>query len=130
MTEKELIEKLAEAMHSIWAHWMTWMFENGGEMQDGGGEYYCWMMHQAKYKRWHRQANTPYAELSEEEKESDRKVAKEHVGWLIADFRVGRQRAKLLESMQERLNALVAHIDWAKIDGEAINRLIARMGGR
>jgi chromosome segregation ATPase len=79
------IEVLAEAQHAIWASWMKWMFEAGGETWHLGrhdGEDH-WVMSNDKYERWHRQMNTPYADLPEDEKESDRMVVREHLGFLV-----------------------------------------------
>jgi hypothetical protein len=36
-----------------------------------------------KVERWTRQMNTPYADLPEDEKESDRMVVREHLGFLV-----------------------------------------------
>jgi len=71
---EEKLEKLAEIQHEIWSHWMNWMFENGGFHREDGR----WIMKSAKVKRWKKQANTQYAELSESEKQSDRDVVKKH----------------------------------------------------
>lgn len=94
MTENELIERLAEAMHSIWASWMQWMFEHGGRKRSG-----VWVMFPDKLMRWQGQANTPYGDLSEQEKESDRRVARQHLPCLIAAIEQSRkQHAELLEA--------------------------------
>lgn len=94
MTENKLIERLAEAMHSIWASWMMWMFEQGGYICEDQNKVRWWTMRPDDYERWYRQADTPYAELSEEEKESDRKVAHEHLDWLIRHIRESRDSWK------------------------------------
>ena len=63
-------EKLAEAQHNIWSHWMVYVFSVCRELEDGScvipSEYVL---------RWHRQMNTVYPELSDAEKASDREQA-------------------------------------------------------
>lgn len=58
------IEILAEAQHEIWAHWMRYMFSQ----MDGN------TISQEDMERWKRQANTKYADLSDDEKASDRHI--------------------------------------------------------
>ncbi|BAY12777.1 hypothetical protein [Calothrix sp. NIES-2098] len=53
-------EKLAELEHIQWSHWTAYMLDN---------------LTPENIDRWRRQINTPYSELSEVEKESDRKWA-------------------------------------------------------
>lgn len=53
-------EKLAELEHIQWAHWTAYMLDNQTP---------------ENIKRWRRQINTHYSELSETEKDSDRKWA-------------------------------------------------------
>lgn len=60
-------EALAEYAHEAWSGWMKYMFEKG-HIHDTG---ICVLPHWA-VKRWTRQMNTPYADLPESEKESDR----------------------------------------------------------
>lgn len=55
--EEELIERLAELEHKQWAHWTMYMLNN---------------LTQENLKRWERQIETSYKDLSEKEKESDR----------------------------------------------------------
>lgn len=58
---KELLEKLADLEHQQWAHWTQYMLNN---------------LTEENIARWRRQIETPYNNLSEKEKESDRKWAK------------------------------------------------------
>lgn len=69
--EKELLESLADKQHEIWAHWMKYMFSCGTTDQNGN-----WTMPADKVERWSRQMNTPYADLTDKEKESDRDQVK------------------------------------------------------
>ena len=62
-----LVERLADAEHASWSRWMLYLFEQSGRLADGSV-----VIPAALAARWHRQATTPYAELSEREKESDR----------------------------------------------------------
>lgn len=64
-------EALAEYAHEAWSGWMEYMFSKG-EYGWADGE---WVMPKWAVERWQRQMSTPYAELPEEEKESDRAEA-------------------------------------------------------
>lgn len=63
-------EALAAYAHNAWAGWMQWLFKFGTLNDDG-----TFTMDANKVERWQRQMNTPYAELPENEQESDRKEA-------------------------------------------------------
>lgn len=65
-----LREALAALEHARWGHWMDYQFSCGTFNADGS-----WTMPAAKVARWQRQAATPYADLSEGEKDSDRAEA-------------------------------------------------------
>jgi hypothetical protein len=65
-----LREKLAELCHSQWSGWMLYLFRFGIYNKDG-----TFTIAADKVERWWRQMKTPYGELSEKEKESDRKEA-------------------------------------------------------
>ena len=77
--ENEPVEQLADKMHEIWARWMAYMFSKGVETQKG------WMMGPLFFVRWTRQMNTPYGELTEDEKESDRELALEILDFLKSE---------------------------------------------
>jgi hypothetical protein len=62
-----LIEQLAHYEHESWARWMQYLFSKC--IRDEDDDY---VIPRALVERWQRQADTPYAELSEQEKESDR----------------------------------------------------------
>lgn len=68
--ETILRERLAELAHSQWSGWMKYLFSKGEFNEDG-----TWTMPAWAVKRWTTQMNTPYAQLSDDEKESDRKEA-------------------------------------------------------
>ena len=79
---KELLESLASIQHDIWSHWMCWMFGQGCQnIADG-----TWTMPKEKVDRWMRQMRTKYAELSEGEKESDRKEAEKVLSVFIDEM--------------------------------------------
>ena len=71
-----LREGFAALAHEQWSGWMKWMFEEGGystiQADDNGSTVTFWTMKPEKFDRWQRQMNTPYADLPESEKESDR----------------------------------------------------------
>ena len=75
---EELREDLAEYAHDAWAGWMKYMFSKGeiisGTDSEGKAFTRCVIPTWA-VERWMRQMNTPYAELPESEKESDRDEA-------------------------------------------------------
>ena len=71
---EQLIEQLADLEHERWSRWMRWMFDNWTD---------------ENIIRWKWQMITPYAELPEHSKESDRKEARrtmEIVSPLIAQL--------------------------------------------
>lgn len=77
MNDTELREKLADLQHAIWSHWMRYMFTQGEIVNDLDDCDFveAWLMPHEKLLRWRRQMNTPYTELTEKEKESDRQQA-------------------------------------------------------
>ena len=63
-----LFEKLAAIEHERWADWQRYVHSKMTPSADDG----IWLIGEAFIDRWERQIRTPYAELTEEEKESDR----------------------------------------------------------
>ncbi|KKN74819.1 hypothetical protein LCGC14_0387120 [marine sediment metagenome] len=66
----DLRERLADVQHEIWAHWMQYLCSTCYVYDDETCE-----LPVNKVRRWRRQMETPYAELCEAEKESDREQA-------------------------------------------------------
>jgi hypothetical protein len=67
MNKEELIESLADKEHASWCRWMQYLFSKSEAHGDGSVTIPASLA-----LRWFRQADTPYAELSEQEKQSDR----------------------------------------------------------
>ena len=63
MNREDLLEKLADSEHERWSRWMRWMFTDTNYTEEN-------------VARWKKQMRTPYSELSEGEKDSDRKEAR------------------------------------------------------
>jgi len=72
--EKEQLEKLASIQHDIWAHWQKYLHSKlkYSEYEKDGKTYACYILDAGDYDHWEKQIDTPYSELSEKEKESDR----------------------------------------------------------
>jgi len=62
----EFIEKGANLEHERWAKWQSYLFSKSEWTENG------YLIPKELCERWQRQIATPYSELSEEEKESDR----------------------------------------------------------
>lgn len=68
------VEEGASIEHDRWARWQKYMFSKGVVGPDG--EFHL----PAEFvDRWFRQIDTPYSELSESEKESDRKETRNYL---------------------------------------------------
>ncbi len=97
-----LREALAAYAHDAWSGWMNYQLSKGYVGADG-----MFRLDMDKYERWKRQKNTPYAELPESEKESDRKEADVIISlvaaWNKRDDGLARE---LAESLRTALNCL------------------------
>ena len=62
-----LVEELAAHEHTRWAHWQKYLHDRGERQPDGS-----LILPADLVSRWERQIETPYAELTEDEQESDR----------------------------------------------------------
>jgi hypothetical protein len=66
----EIREQLSDVQHDIWAHWMRYQFSVCTQNPDGS-----LTIPAASVKHWQRQIDTPYSDLTEKEKDSDREQA-------------------------------------------------------
>ena len=64
-----MVEALAEFMHDAWASWTLWMMDSWDNLHEESQERF--------QDRWKRQIKTAYKDLSESEKDSDRRLARQ-----------------------------------------------------
>lgn len=79
--DADLIERLSDAEHYSWARWMDYLFSKSATLSDGS---VC--IPPQLVERWKRQAMTPYANLSESEKEPDRSEVRRIVPLIEAAY--------------------------------------------
>jgi hypothetical protein len=81
MSFESLVEELAALEHQRWAHWQKYVHDKGQRQPDGSI-----VLPADLVARWERQINTQYADLTAEEKDSDREQVKKYrpllEGWL------------------------------------------------
>jgi hypothetical protein len=80
-TLESLIEKLAAIEHDRWSHWQRYMHSKGISQPDGS-----LIIPAELISRWQKQIDTPYMELSEKEKESDREQVRKYVPLIVQAF--------------------------------------------
>lgn len=83
-TLESLVEQLAHIEHERWSHWQQYMHSKAHRQNDGS-----LILPADLVERWERQMETPYAELTEEEKESDREQVRKYLPLLLAHFGSG-----------------------------------------
>lgn len=71
---KKTVEELSNIEHESWSKWMKYLFSVSKENEDGSVT-----IPKDKVDRWKKQMNTNYEDLSDKEKESDRKEAKKFI---------------------------------------------------
>jgi hypothetical protein len=99
---EELREQLAALAHEQWSGWMRYLFEKCYSDHHGMAV----VMPRESADRWRRQMNTPYAQLPEAEKDSDRKEA-DRVLALLPHLAAVESRLRALEAeMREELDFL------------------------
>ena len=87
MSEEQIVEALAEYAHETWSGWMRHLFSKAPPEYIHGQDHSAFdrapvlktgraVIPEQFVQRWQRQMQTPYAELPEEEKESDRVEAR------------------------------------------------------
>lgn len=76
MTKKDnkTLERIATLCHIQWANWMKYVFSKCDRTPEGTYIIPKWAV-----DRWNQQINTSYSQLSEEEKDSDRREAEKFI---------------------------------------------------
>jgi hypothetical protein len=95
---EDLIEKLADAEHASWARWMDYLFGRCYPEIDGS-----LMIPADLVARWQRQVATPYADLGESEKQSDRNEVAHIVPFIAAELDATRAERDAWKARAERL---------------------------
>lgn len=89
----EVLEELADLEHKQWSHWFKYMRDN---------------VFTVNMERWGIQANTPYSELSEKEKDSDRKWAKKVLN--IFNKKLQEVEQRKVEEIREKIEDMAIWI--------------------
>lgn len=100
----ELIEQLAAIEHTRWAEWQSWCHQLGTRTE--GGDL---ALPSEVVARWDRQIITPYDELSEAEKQSDRDQV-ERYRPLIEGYYAVRHAIAAITAEQEKDRSILADI--------------------
>ena len=69
-----LLDQLADIEHARWAHWQGYMHSKGLRQPDGS-----LLLPPNLVAQWDRQIATPFSELTEAEKESDRDQVRKYL---------------------------------------------------
>lgn len=68
---REAVEVLADVEHNRWSRWMWWTLDHGVWNEDGS-----FTINAERAQRWHRLADTDYADVDDETQEHDRVEAR------------------------------------------------------
>jgi RyR domain len=73
-----LVERLAAIEHERWSHWQRYMHGKATKQPDGS-----LLVSPELVQQWERQLSTPYSDLTEKEKESDREQVRKYLPTLV-----------------------------------------------
>jgi hypothetical protein len=80
---EDALEGLAAAEHERWSHWQRYLHGKGTSQPDGS-----LVLPAELVEKWNRQLSTPYEELSEAEKESDREQVRKYLPIVVGALAV------------------------------------------
>lgn len=89
LQSRELMETLAAVEHERWSHWQRHVHSRCSPNADGSLTIPAELV-----ARWTDQMSTPYPELSEEEKESDREQVRRYLPAVAAALRNGEAQTR------------------------------------
>ena len=115
--KKEFIEKGADIEHTRWSNWQEYFFskckiEDTNQYNGVGDTHVYFALESYLYNRWKQQIATPYSELSEEEKESDRREVRTYLPLLTTAITKGYELA--LEEVKREIEGNEIVEDYAK----------------
>lgn len=99
---KEITEKFAELEHIRWAKWQNYLHS----FLTWNNDIQAWVLPHEKKDHWQTQINTPYAMLSEKEKESDREQVRPYIKEFI------KTHNNALQEAEEKEKVLVLNPSW------------------
>ena len=107
-----LVEALADIEHQRWADWQKYLHSLCFKLEEYRGAL---IIPADLVERWERQIATPYADLSESEKQSDRDQVERYLG-VVAEYvasRLAQRDAEILKRIQELpWSPSVVHPEW------------------
>lgn len=113
---KEFVEKGANLEHERWARWQKYMFSKCRQNKDGSLTIPTWAV-----SRWGTQIEIAYKDLSEEEKESDRKETRNYLPLLE------RVIDQVREETKKEIMGEIEKMDYLELsDGAVIRRKDAK----
>jgi len=94
---KKFIEQGAEIEHNRWSRWQSYLFSKSEWTKDG------YLIPRELCFRWQKQIDTPYSELSEKEKESDKKEVENYLPILYELL----EKIKYKDKIEETINSIM-----------------------
>ena len=79
---ERVLEVLAAVEHERWSHWQRYLHSRCERGEDGS-----LTIPPALVSRWEQQMSTPYSQLSEDEKESDREQVRRYLSVMMDALR-------------------------------------------
>ena len=82
---KQIVELLADLEHERWSNWQSYLHSKLYEIdnKDISFNHHLKILPTEMYNHWERQINTPYSQLTEKEKQSDREEVKKTLRTLV-----------------------------------------------
>lgn len=74
----DLLEELAALEHERWSHWQRYLHSRGVLQSDGS-----LLLSAEDVEGWQRQIKTPYEQLTEKERESDREQVRKYLPLIV-----------------------------------------------
>jgi len=123
MSREELVEALSDKEHASWARWMEYLFSKCETYMAGDSLVIPGHL----VRRWRGQVETPYSELSEQEKESDRKEVA-HILPIIEAYRQ-EQFQQIISIVERTLDEATraTESDWPNILANGLESIVTRL---
>lgn len=102
---EEIVEQLADIEHQRWADWQKYVHS---KLETSENKNYL-RLENTWIERWEKQISTPYNELTEKEKESDREQVRRY--WHIIEQLITSSQAPLLKEIEELKEKLEIRFD-------------------